>query len=127
MLGRNKNGTNLILGEDRQEYIRNPAIDAPGCNEQYGADGVKGGRLDEHSDDGLVHSTRPGPGTQGVSNVPAMHDESDNDHKRKEDVERDGDGKVWNAGVRGEGIQDGIRSRGPIYEHDAHAYMGDIS
>ena len=94
-----KKRTNLILSEDRQEYIGNPAICAPGSNEQYGANGVEGGRLDEHGDDSPVNSTSAGLSAEGVSDVPAVEDESEDDHEGEEDVERNGDGKVWDAGV----------------------------
>jgi hypothetical protein len=77
---RSKKRTSLVLCEDRQEYIGNPTICTPRTDEQCGANGVKGGRLNEHSDNGVIDSTGPGARTEGVSNVPAVEEESDDDH-----------------------------------------------
>jgi hypothetical protein len=94
-----KKRTNLVLGEDRQEYIGSPTICTPRTDEQYGADGVQGGGLDEHGDNGVVNSACPSASSEGVSNVPAVEEESDDDHEGEEDVERNGNEEVWDAGV----------------------------
>ena len=94
-----KESTNLILCEDGQEYVGNPTTGTPGTDEQYGANSVQGTRLDEHGDDGPIDSSRSGTSAEGISNVPAVQDESEDDHEGEDDVEGNGDGKVRNAGA----------------------------
>lgn len=85
-----KNGTNLYLGEDWQEDIRDVTPGAPRPNEQKGINGIKGRRFDKHYDDGLyclVQTAGFGRSSHRVSDVYVMQGESYNYHQREEDVE----------------------------------------
>lgn len=54
------NTTNLSLGEDWEEDIRNGVTDRPRSNEQDITNGVEGARLDKHGYGGLIQSADPG-------------------------------------------------------------------
>ena len=120
--------TNLSFGEDRQENIRGMVSGAPRPNEQQRVHGVKGRRLDEHRDDSLVQSTDSSWGTHGSANVPAVQDESNDDHEGEEDVERNRKRKVWKAEVHGDAAPDAaVWLRGLVDERDAHRCISEVS
>ena len=81
-----RESTNLNLSEDRHEDIHSGVPRAPRSNNQQRAHGVKGTRLDEHSDDGFAQSADSGY-PQSSASVPGVQDESDGDHEGEEDVE----------------------------------------
>ena len=124
-----KNSTNLSLSEDWEEDIRDVTRDTPRYNKQNTIDGIKGRRLDEHGNDGLVQSVSTCRGPYGTADLPAMEGEPCNDHKREEDVERNGNREVWNAKVDyGRGVEDfTFRLRDLVYEQDTHRCADEIS
>ena len=54
---------------------------------------MKGRRLYEHSDDGVVHSDRPWVKPHDIPMILEMRDDPNNDHECEEDVERKRDRK----------------------------------
>ena len=67
--------THLSLGQGLQEDVLDETPGGPRADEEQKADGVKGRRLDEDGDDGLVQSVRSDERTHGASNLPAVQDE----------------------------------------------------
>ena len=63
------------------------AFSTPGSDKQQRINGVKGGRLDEHGDDGFVQSSETSGNPHGGPDVPVMQHESRNDQEREGDVE----------------------------------------
>ena len=77
---------------------------SPQYNEQQRVHSVKGRRLNEHRDDALVQSTGSSWSPHDNANVPAVQEESDDDHEGEEDVERNRNRKVWNTEIDGDSI-----------------------
>ena len=94
----------------------------PQHNEWHKSDSVKGTGLDEHGDNGLVQSTSSRRRPDGISNVPAVQDESNDDHEGEDDIESSGNRKVWGAELSYGGIFkcDTVWSRALIDERDTH-------
>ena len=56
-----------------------------------------------------------------------MPDESCNDHKREEDVERNRERVAWNTSIGGEGVLYATRSRVLVEEYNAQCCINRIS
>ena len=80
--------TDLGLIEDGHEDDRSAVSNKPRYDSQQRAYSVQRRRFDEHGDDGLVQSTHSGCTPHGGTNVPDVHDESDDDHDGEENVKR---------------------------------------
>ena len=124
--GKRKNKTNLSLSEGRQKDLRNPTPHAPRHNEQQRSNSAKGRRLDEDGHNRRVHPVFSGLSTQGSLDVPSVQDESCNDHKREEDVERNGNRKVRNAGADCQRGPNATQLRNLVDKYDSHRCICNV-
>jgi len=93
---------NLSLSENGQEGIRSTISSTPQPDQQQRVHSVERRRLDEHGDDGPVHSDSAGS-PPGRENVPAVQHEADDDHEGEEDIKRNRNRKVRETEVDGGG------------------------
>ena len=117
-----ENATDLNPTEDRGEDQREVTVGSPRSDVQQKSDGVKRGRLDERGDHSLVNSANPGCGTRSLANVPAVQDQSNDNHEREQDVERNGNRVVRNGDVDADRVSVGNirRLHCLIDEQDPH-------
>ena len=57
------------------------------CKIWYDVNRVQGTRFDKHGCDSFIQSVGFGRSPKGIPDVPAMEDESHDDHEREEDIE----------------------------------------
>lgn len=74
-----------------------PTVDSVGYNEEQKSGSIKGTRLDKHCDDGRVQPDSSVGSPGGLSNIPAMQDESCDNHGGEKDIERKADQVVCSA------------------------------
>ena len=78
---------NLSLTEAGQEDVHSNVSSGPRYNEQQLIYSIKGTRLNEHGDDGLVQSARSNY-PHGIADLPDVQGELDYNHKGEKEVER---------------------------------------
>lgn len=82
-----RSGTNLNLDKDREEDACGVISGTPRSEIQHISGSVKGTRFDKDGVDKYVQSIGSVSVTHGVSDVPAMQNETYNDHEGEEDIE----------------------------------------
>jgi len=80
--------TNLCRRDEGQEDTRSRTSGSPQSNEDQRIHSIKGRRLNEHGDNGLVQSAHSGWRPDGSTDAPVVQDEPDDDHEGEEDVEQ---------------------------------------
>ena len=121
-----KRNTNLSRRKGWSEVIRKVTLGDPRSDIQQRTNGEKSARLDQHRVDEPAQPVDRGWSPHCVSDDPDMDDESDNDHGRKEDIERKGNRNIEDAERGGASRPIAIAWLRVLEEkHDSHSYISD--